>query len=115
LLPEEILRAARLLVPGLALATVYRNLKVLADGGQVRLVQLPGQSARYEPADTGHHHHFQCRVCDRVFDILACPGELAGLAPPGFTVDEHALTLYGSCGECSGARAARRPLRRRSA
>jgi Fur family ferric uptake transcriptional regulator len=108
LLPEEILDAARGLVPGLALATVYRNLKLLADEGQIRPVQLPGENTRFEPADQAHHHHFQCRACGRVFDIQACPGGLAALAPAGFTVEDHELTLYGTCGDCGRPRRARR-------
>lgn len=115
LLPEEVLDAARRIVPGLALATVYRNLRLLADDRQIRLVQLPGESTRYERADQGHHHHFQCRICDRVFDVPACPGNLAALAPSGFTVEDHELTLYGTCGDCGRSRAARRLGRRAKA
>jgi Fur family ferric uptake transcriptional regulator len=47
-----------------------------------------------------HHHHFQCTRCQRVFDVDACPGDLSGLAPPGFAVEDHDLTLYGRCKEC---------------
>lgn len=108
LLPEEVLEAARVLVPGIGLATVYRNLKLLAEGGQICAVQLPGENTRYEPADQGHHHHFQCRACARVFDVQACPGDLAALAPEGFTVEDHELILYGTCGDCGRGRMARR-------
>lgn len=115
LLPEEILDAARNLVPGMALATVYRNLKLLAEDGQIRAVELPGENTRYEPADQAHHHHFQCRVCARVFDVQACPGGLAALAPRGFTVEHHELTLYGTCGDCGRGSTRRRSLRRTKA
>jgi Fur family ferric uptake transcriptional regulator len=33
-----------------------------------------------------------------------CPGDLAHLAPKGFSVERHELTLYGQCDECSFAR-----------
>ncbi len=46
------------------------------------------------------HHHFQCRKCERVFDVHACPGDLSGLAPHGFTVEEHCFPLYGRCKDC---------------
>ncbi|MFN5808672.1 MAG: transcriptional repressor, partial [Burkholderiales bacterium] len=36
----------------------------------------------------------------RVFDIHACPGELSDLAPRGFVVEDHELTLYGRCLDC---------------
>ncbi len=104
LLPQEVLQAAQVAVPGVSIATVYRNLKLLLDEGEVRPVMLPGENARYEMAGDGHHHHhFQCRGCQRVFEVEACPGDLASLAPAGFTVEDHDLTLYGRCRECAPA------------
>ena len=104
LLPQEVLDAAQAGAPGLSIATVYRNLRTLVDDGALRLVVLPGENARYELADIGHHHHFQCRQCQRVFEVDACPGDLAALAPKGFTVDDHDLTLYGRCSDCAGGK-----------
>ncbi|MDP1901588.1 MAG: transcriptional repressor [Rubrivivax sp.] len=100
LTPQEVLDAAQSQVPGLSVATVYRNLKLLQDAGEITAVTLPGDSARYESPRDGHHHHFQCTLCNRVFDVHACPGDLARLAPEGFTVEHHELTLYGRCAEC---------------
>ena len=118
--PPEVLNLARAAVPGLNLSTVYRQLGALLAEGRVDKVTLPGDSARYEapcalvsasrrpsPAGQGsgghHHHHFLCSACDRAFPIHACPGPMAHLAPQGFQVDAHDLTLYGRCGDCLGA------------
>jgi len=103
LLPMEILDLARTIVPALGLATVYRNLKLLVDAQEVQPVELPGEPARYELHGHPHHHHFHCRTCHKVFDVHACPGNMQSLAPPGFVVDGHELTLYGVCGECQQA------------
>jgi Fur family transcriptional regulator, ferric uptake regulator len=103
LLPQEILLAAETDAPGLSIATVYRNVRTLLDEGELKSVMLPGEVARYELAGGGHHHHFQCLSCQRVFEVEACPGNLASLAPPGFTVEDHDLTLYGQCNECAPA------------
>jgi Fur family transcriptional regulator, ferric uptake regulator len=100
LLPQEVLEGARAQVPGLGIATVYRCLKQLVAERALQVVELPGENARYERIDVGHHHHFQCRGCDRVFDVHACPGDFGRLAPAGFSVEDHELTLYGRCGEC---------------
>lgn len=100
LLPQEILQAAGVVVPGLSLATVYRNLRALVDEGELLAVTLPGEVPRYEIAGHEHHHHFQCERCERVFEVHACPGNLAGLAPEGFSVERHELTLYGRCADC---------------
>ncbi|CAN7400836.1 transcriptional repressor [Acidovorax sp. LjRoot74] len=99
--PQEVLDNARASVEGLGLATVYRNLKALLEDGSIEAVSLPGESPRYEPAGQSHHHHFQCTQCARVFDVHACPGDLQGLAPRGFTVQRHELTLYGLCADCT--------------
>jgi Fur family ferric uptake transcriptional regulator len=100
LLPHEVLAQARIAVPALGLATIYRNLKSLVEDGAVQVVSLPGESPRYEASETGHHHHFQCTACQRVFDVPGCPGSLSGLVPRGFTVERHELTLYGRCTDC---------------
>jgi Fur family ferric uptake transcriptional regulator len=109
LLPQEVLDAAQKEVPGLGIATVYRNLKVLVEESELQAVNLPGENPRFELVGHQHHHHFQCRQCQRVFDVHACPGDLSRLAPQGFTVEDHDLTLYGRCSDCAPpARAALR-------
>lgn len=101
--PQEVLDAAQAEVPALSLATVYRNLKQLLEAGEIQAVSLPGDSPRYESAHHDHHHHFQCTECQRVFDIHACPGDMAALAPRGFSVERHELTLYGRCADCAAS------------
>ena len=100
---SEVFALAQNAVSGLGMATVYRNLKLLQDASEISAVSLPGDSPRYEAERHGHHHHFQCTACDRVFDVHACPGNLAALAPRGFVVDRHELTLYGRCDDCLAA------------
>lgn len=105
LAPQEILDAVQLEVPKAGIATVYRNLKILLDEGAIEAVNLPGESARYETAHAAHHHHhhFHCVPCDRVFDVAGCPGAVEQMAPPGFQVERHEITLYGVCAECAAA------------
>ena len=114
LLPTEILTEAQREVPALSLATVYRNIKALVEAGEIKPVELPGDFPRYELAGHKHHHHFRCNVCHRVFDVHACPGDMQKLAPSGFTVEDHELTLYGTCSDCREAspkpKAAKRSL-----
>lgn len=89
-------------VPGLGIATVYRTLKLLQEARQIQTVVLPSGDMRYEPAELGHHHHFHCRVCDSVFDLDACPVEIPRNEPyaGGFFVEDHEVTLYGTCPAC---------------
>lgn len=102
--PQEVLEVAQAEVPALGIATVYRNLKLLVDAQEIVVVTLPGESPRYESTKHDHHHHFQCTDCKRVFDVHGCPGDMARLAPKGFSVERHELTLYGRCAECRSGR-----------
>jgi Fur family transcriptional regulator, ferric uptake regulator len=101
--PEEILDGARREVPGLGIATVYRHLKALCEGGELRGVALPEGGRRYEAAGKDHHHHFRCRFCDRLFEMDGCPGDLRELAPRGFLVENHDILLTGLCTGCREA------------
>lgn len=98
--PREILERAGAQVHGLGIATVYRTVRSLLEDHVIQAVDLPGESSRYELADKGHHHHFLCRRCDRLFEIDQCVGTLEELAPRDFEVDAHDLVLYGVCAEC---------------
>lgn len=98
----ELLRRAQAELPGLGAATVYRTLRLLQDGGEVHPVALDGEML-YEASGRGHHHHFACRVCERVYTIHACPVALprGTVYPGGFVVEDHEVTLYGVCPVCS--------------
>jgi Fur family ferric uptake transcriptional regulator len=112
--PAEIWSAAQREVPTLNLSTVYRQLKALNDEALVLKVELPGQPPRFEAPcahaslvddHDHHHHHFHCTGCDRVFPIHGCPGAMDALAPAGFRVERHDLTLHGLCSHCNAATA----------
>ena len=105
---QEILEAANQYVSGVGIATVYRNVKAFLNSGDITAVTIPGDSPRYEMAGHAHHHHFHCTACDRLFDVHHCPGDLREMAPAGFRVDRHELTLYGLCEACSQAAASDR-------
>ncbi len=98
--PQEILEGAQTQVAGLGMATVYRNLKSLVESNSLTVVSLPGENPRYESTGHSHHHHFHCTGCDKVFDVHHCPGDFLDIAPSGFTVERHELTLYGKCDAC---------------
>jgi len=90
-------------VESLGIATVYRNLRTLQDSGWLEAVELPGEPARYEVAGKGHHHHFHCRDCDRVYEVDGCPGNLDEVTPQGFQLENHEFVLYGLCDTCVAA------------
>lgn len=122
--PVELLELAKANLPSINLATVYRAIKRLLELGEIVSVVVPGQPPRYEPASLAHHHHFHCEACDRVFDIAACDtghcehahdsdhdhcaDQFESMAPKGFRVRRHEVTLIGQCPACTAPKP-RRP------
>ena len=111
--PAEILGLAQASVASLNLSTIYRHINALQDEARIVKVLLPGQAARFEAAchdghrdAAHHHHHFHCNACDRVYALHACPGSMQELAPKGFKVSAHEITLRGLCADCSRGHAA---------
>jgi Fur family ferric uptake transcriptional regulator len=98
--PQEATTLAQKAIPSLGIATVYRALNDLVAEGWLVAIDVAG-STRYELAEIGHHHHFHCQDCDKIFDIKACAGNLSRLVPRGFVVSGHELTLSGTCGTCA--------------
>ena len=74
----------------------------MVEAGELESVEIAGEPPRYERAGKGHHHHFACERCDRVFDLAGCLENLRKLLPPKFRVRSHAVTLYGLCAACAG-------------
>lgn len=85
---------------GLGIATVYRSIRALLDEGWLTVVEVPGHTALYEISGKGHHHHFSCTECGRVYELEGCATVSAEL-PPGFTMTGHDVTLLGTCALCS--------------
>ena len=101
---DEILLAGRRTVGSLNQATVYRNLKLLVEAGWLRRIVQPDLGSLYERAGKEHHHHFQCRSCDRLFELPGCVLNEKKLIPHGFVTDGHEVVLFGLCSSCKRGR-----------
>jgi Fur family ferric uptake transcriptional regulator len=97
---EEILQIGRAAVESLNQATVYRNVKLLVEEGWLRIIYHPELGTLYERAEKGHHHHFHCRSCDRLFEISGCALNERKSTPPGFVAEGHEVFLFGTCSSC---------------
>jgi len=99
---EEILIAGREFVGSLNQATVYRNLKTMVEKGDLLQISHPVLGTLYERTGKGHHHHFHCRVCDRVFELPGCGLDSQKAAPKDFVTEGHEVFLFGVCPTCAG-------------
>jgi len=89
--------------PNIGRGTVYRNLKLLSDTGEIRKVEMPGGADCYDHLCYGHYHA-RCMKCGRVFDV-----EMAFIAnlessikdTHGFEFTGHDIIFKGICRECN--------------
>ncbi len=65
---DELYEIVRKRIPQISLATVYRNLELLSEGGQVLKLQQTGKQKRFD-GRVESHYHVRCASCGRVADI----------------------------------------------
>ena len=113
---ERVHAAVRRRLPRVSLATVYRNLRLLARHGLLTEIQA-GPSIRFD-ARVHRHHHFTCSDCGRIFDLdepVDPRLEARVAAETGFRVSHHRIEFFGLCGRCMSRRPRRSPRGRRGA
>ena len=92
----------RKLIPNISKGTVYRNLKILRDIGEISELNLSGTLSRYEGKQE-NHYHFRCEKCGQVFDLEEPVNkELDDKVArnTGFKVSYHQLEFRGLCKNC---------------
>ncbi len=99
---EQIYENVKLEIPNISLGTVYRNLTLLNDLGEIRLISV-GTGADHFDANAAPHDHFVCRRCQRIMDLphvsSKAPETLAELGFDGL-VEDSCTYYYGVCGAC---------------
>ena len=99
---ETIYENIRLEYPNISLGTVYRNLSLLSDIGEIQKISTGTGPDRFD-GNPAPHYHFFCRECGGVFDIhmenIDHINTIAGAAFPG-TVEGHITHFYGLCPDC---------------
>lgn len=88
--------------PNISLGTVYRNLTLLADMGEITRLHL-GDGVDHFDADTSPHYHFVCSKCGQVMDLhmnnIDSIVDIAGMNFNG-EIQGHITYFYGICGDC---------------
>jgi len=103
---DWIYEQAKKLVPDISLGTVYRNLNVLRDSGEILELNYGSTYSRYD-GDAENHYHFLCEKCNQLFNV-AIP-VYQGLDKmvqdtTGFDVNYHRMEFYGICDSCKGTK-----------
>ena len=74
-------------LPGIGVATVYRNLRALVDEGRVVTLETSLGSIHYD-ADVSDHAHFVCRHCGRISDLFIGSPLTKSVEELGYEVEE---------------------------
>ena len=101
---EELYVKVKQKMPRISLGTVYRNLSLLVEKGDVRKLDAAGtNSVRYDGRND-EHCHLICSSCGKITDVdlgLFSAVDTKLQEETGFTVSEHSIVLKGLCAECS--------------
>ena len=86
--------------PKVSLGTVYRNLNLLCDNGQLLKVPIPGASDRFDHT-LPWHSHLYCTVCGNVTDAEVDEKQVMKLVKnQKGHVQDCAVVLIGVCEAC---------------
>ena len=89
--------------PNISLGTVYRNLTLLSDMGEIARLRV-GDGVDHFDADTSHHYHFICSKCGQVMDLkMSNIDDIVDIAGMNFNgeIQGHMTYFYGICGDCT--------------
>ncbi|HIF92808.1 MAG TPA: transcriptional repressor [Myxococcales bacterium] len=100
---NEIYQGLEPVLAGLSLGTVYRNLEVLVEDGDLEEVKVSSGATRYD-GNLSRHHHFACERCGRILDIEI--PEPRGLKQKlvrdyGHQPARVSISISGICLECA--------------
>lgn len=82
--------------------TVYRNLNLLSELGEIRKVEMPNGAARFDHL-RHKHYHTKCVKCGRVFDVemeVISDLEKGIKDTHGFEFTGHDIVFKGICLKC---------------
>ncbi|MBN2101285.1 MAG: transcriptional repressor [Candidatus Aenigmarchaeota archaeon] len=98
---EMVYKAVSRDLPAITLATVYRNLNLLAEQGQILRFEI-GKEYRFD-GDTCCHQHFVCTKCGKLIDIFnkkLSEQAMKSVDSEEFFPKSVRIIFYGTCKKC---------------
>lgn len=99
---EMVYTSVREIFPNISLGTVYRNLTLLTEMGEIQKISGIGESERFD-GNPERHYHFCCQDCGCVSDIDMYPLDHINIIAAqnfGGHITGHAVTFTGICESC---------------
>jgi Fur family ferric uptake transcriptional regulator len=84
----------------IGLATVYRAVQAMVDGGELDALRTDEGETVYRHCGDGHHHHLVCRECGRTVEVEGPAVERWAAqvaAQHGFSDVAHTVEIFGTC------------------
>lgn len=100
----SVFRMVRRRIPSISFGTVYRNLNLLKEQGEILELTCGKYSCRYD-GNIKNHYHFLCLKCQKVFDLdkpVLKNLDRKIIRHSGFQVKYHRIDFYGYCQDCKG-------------
>lgn len=100
---DEIYEIVRKRLPRISLGTVYRNLEILSDSGDIQKLETGCSLKRFD-GNLSEHCHIRCVRCDRIADAPMLPEleiDLERFDSTDFEIIGHRLEFLGVCSICS--------------
>ena len=99
---ETIYTNLREVYPHISLGTVYRNLSLLTELGEINKIST-GDGPDHFDGDVSLHHHFICRKCQQVSDLkMPSIDFIMDTAARDFSgqIEGYHASFYGVCEKC---------------
>ena len=90
---------ARVVLPSIALATVYRNLAQLSESGHIRRIVIPDAPDRFDKS-LHPHEHLTCVVCGRLSDVPLSDLRDYLTSQTGIEIIDYELSMKHICQQC---------------
>ena len=91
--------------PNISLGTVYRNLNLLAEIGEIQKLS-PGIGPDRFDGNPAPHYHFICRHCGCVMDLTVSGLDHINILAGGDfdgEIEGHITYFYGACPSCKAS------------
>mgnify|MGYP000855913096 CR=1 FL=1 len=86
-------------IPTLSKTTVYNTLKMLAEAGLVRIINIDEHETRYD-INTKTHGHFKCECCEKIYDFELNTDLLISKDLNNFKINDKNVYFKGVCQKC---------------
>lgn len=99
---QEVLAEVQKQYPRISKGTVYRNLNLLVESGEIQRLFFPGSPDRFD-VETRPHNHVRCVRCGRIFNLQTdhmreIDREVE--RETGFKIERHSISFEGVCPWC---------------